>query len=223
MVNITFPREPLGCAEFHPVSPSLLGGGGGEGRWDFLGCDMEVDRILDVPCARMCVYTHAMQWVLTHVCRPLRDTLGREEGTSVGFLSYTCPGVMRPLLAGPGNSGSLELNRSPYVPASPRLKRLPGGTALSPWGSRGGSEPWRGGSVTSPGLAFHSRDFVGALSFLVKKWPIFRQVAGDFLRHTLWKLGMRGLLSLYTDFQGKDGEVEAGADGEVTIIGDNTC
>ena len=142
MVNITFPREPLGCAEFHPVSPSLLGGGGGEGRWDFLGCDMEVDRILDVPCARMCVYTHAMQWVLTHVCRPLRDTLGREEGTSVGFLSYTCPGVMRPLLAGPGNSGSLELNRSPYVPASPRLKRLPGGTALSPWGSRG--ERWPG-------------------------------------------------------------------------------
>ena len=121
MVNITFPREPLGCAEFHPVSLSLLGGGGGEGRWDFLGCDMEVDRILDVPCARMCVYTHAMQWVLTHVCRPLRDTLGREEGTSVGFLSYTCPGVMRPLLAGPGNSGSLELNRvltCPQAPAS---------------------------------------------------------------------------------------------------------
>lgn len=56
---------------------------------------------------------------------------------------------------------------------------------------------------------------------MVKKWLIFRQVAGDL---RLWKLGMRGLLSLYTHFQGKDGEVEAEADGEVTIIEDNnTC
>lgn len=62
-----------------------------------------------------------MQSVPTHVCRPLRDTLEREEGTSVGSLSYTCPGVMRPLLAGPGNSGSLELMgvlTCPQAPAS---------------------------------------------------------------------------------------------------------
>lgn len=112
-----------------------------------------------------------MQWVPTHVCRPLRDTLGREEGTSVGSLSYTCSGVMRPLLAGPANSGSLELNGGPYLAASPPFRRLPGGTALSPWGSRGWSEPsgvsnFSGGvSNFSSGLAFHSRDFGGPVFF----------------------------------------------------------
>ena len=44
----------------------------------------------------------------------------------------------------------------------------------------------------SSGLAFHSRDFGGPVFF--GKEVIFRQVAGDFLR--LWKLGLRGLLSL---------------------------
>lgn len=136
-----------------------------------------------------------MQWVPTHVCRPLRGTLGREEGTSVGSLSYTCPGVMRPLLAGPGNRGCLELKGGPYLAASPPFRRLPGGTALSPWGSQGWSEPWGWWwSVTSHQDWHFTQGTLGALSFLVKKWLIFRQVAGDFLR--LWKLGLRGLLSL---------------------------
>lgn len=164
-----------------------------------------------------------MQSVPTHVCRPLRDTLEREEGTSVGSLSYTCPGVMRPLLAGPGNSGSLELMgvlTCPQAPASggclEEQRYLLGEAEVGQSLGGGG-----GVGIFSPGPAFHSREFVGALSFLVKKWLIFRQVAGDL---RLWKLGMRGLLSLYTHFQGKDGEVEAAADGEVTIIEDNnTC
>lgn len=138
----------------------------GEGRWDFLGCDMEVDHTLGVPRGRMCVQTHAMQWVPTHVCRPLRGTLGREEGASEGSLSYTCPGVMRPLLAGPGNRGSLQLKGGPYLAARAPFRRLPGGTALSPWGSRGWSEPCGGCSVAShQDWQFHSRDFGGPVFF----------------------------------------------------------
>ena len=117
-----------------------------------------------------CACKHAMQWVPTHVCRPLRDTLGREEGTSVGSLSYTCPGVMRPLLAGPGNRGCLELKGGPYLAASPPFRRLPGGTALSPWGSQGWSEPWGWWwSVTSHQDWHFTQGTLGALSFLVKK------------------------------------------------------
>lgn len=148
--------------------------------------------------------------------------LGKGRGDKCRFPFLHLSRCDAPSSGWAGEQRQPRADGGPYVPASPRLRRLPGGTALSPWGSRGGSEPCggRGGvGIFSPGPAFHSREFVGALSFLVKKWLIFRQVAGDL---RLWKLGMRGLLSLYTHFQGKDGEVEAGADGEVTIIEDNT-
>lgn len=75
---------------------------------------------------------------------------------------------MRPLLAGPGNSGSLELKGGPYLAARP-----PSGGCLEeqrylPGEAEVGQSLGRGvGGVTnfSSGLAFHSRDFGGPVFF----------------------------------------------------------
>lgn len=43
---------------------------------------------------------------------------------------------------------------------------------------------------------------------MVKKWLIFRQVAGDF--HRLWKLELRGLLSLTPTSKARMGKWKQG-------------